>query len=108
MRDTDENGLELRVFIITYNNGNFHSSTTDQSVAWERARRIGGIIAELTNVHRPKYLDEIMTPELTSQITEFMHDQNRGVRRSRPTADIDGDRSDVEASTPPLDQSDAA
>lgn len=71
-RDVDNEGNELRLFIVTYNNGNFHSSTNNIDIAWETARRIGGIIGELTNVHRPKYLEEVLPPELYASVADFL------------------------------------
>ena len=81
-----EDDKNLRIFIVTYTNGNFHSSTTDQDIAWETARRIGGIIGELTNVYRPKYLEEVAPPELAKSINDFLDNPESGVRRDRPKA----------------------
>lgn len=79
-----EKDKDLRIFIVTYNNGNFHSSTNDATIAWETARRIDGIIGELTNVYRPKFLEEVMPPELARKVTEFLDNPERGERRGRP------------------------
>ena len=81
MTDKDANGADLRIFVVTYSNGNFHSSTNDMDIAWETARHINGLIGELTNVHRPKYLEEVMPPELAKRTIEFLED-----RRDRPQA----------------------
>ena len=86
MVDKDMSSADLRIFLVTYNNGNFHSSTTDQDIAWETARRIGGIIGELTNVYRPKYLEEVAPPELAAKVIEFLDSPESGVRRDRPKA----------------------
>lgn len=96
---------ELRLFFVCYANGNFHSSTSDQDIAWSTARRINGIFGELVNVQRPQYLEEIAPPELVVQIDEFLENPRSEVRRGRPLrkADIDDDQS-----VPALDQSNAA
>jgi len=86
MTDKDANGADLRIFIVTYNNGNFHSSTNDMDIAWETARRINGLIGELTNVHRPKYLEEVMPPEIVAQIVRAFENPESRVRRDRPQA----------------------
>lgn len=77
---------ELRLFFVCYANGNFHSSTNNQDIAWSTARRIGGIFGELVNVQRPRYLEEVAPPELVTQIEDFLENPEKRVRRDRPKA----------------------
>lgn len=84
-----ENDKDLRIYLVTYSNGNFHSSTNDPGIAWGTARRIGGWIAELDNVYRPKYLEEVAPPKLAAQIVDFLEDPSGGVRRGRPARNPD-------------------
>jgi hypothetical protein len=94
---------DLRLFFICYENGNFHSSTSNQDIAWSTARRINGVFGELVNVQRPQYLEEVAPPALTEKIVEFLDDPERqGTRRGRPV------RIDDDGSSTPLDQPNAA
>lgn len=86
-RDWKEMSEELRLFFVCYENGNFHSSTSSQDIAWSTARRINGIFGELVNVQRPQYLEEVAPPSIVEQIVHsFDHPESR-VRRERPMRD---------------------
>lgn len=78
-----EMSKDLRIFVICYENGNFHSMTSDQDIAYSTADRIDGIIGELTNVHRPLREKDIPEP-LRSEIINFLDNPKDGVRRERP------------------------
>ena len=90
---------DLRIFVVCYANGNFHSSTTDMDIAYSTADRIGGILGELTNVHRPLKEKDIPEPLRSQLIYAIEHPESR-VRR---TVAIDDDHS-----TGALDQPEAA
>jgi hypothetical protein len=92
--------VELRIFVICYDNGNFHSMNSNYDIARSTARRIGGIIGELTNVHRP----EVAPIEVAQKIIDALENPTARVTRSRRLrSDIDGGPSDA-----PLDQPNAA
>jgi hypothetical protein len=87
--------LDPRIFVICYNDGNFHSMTADQDLAWKKARKIGGWIGELTNVHKPQYLEEVVPEEHRQSIIDFVSGRASEMRRGRPVrkTDIDTDQS---------------
>lgn len=74
------NGEELRIFVVCYQNGNLHSTTSDMEIAYATADRIDGIVGELTNVHKPLKESDIPEP-LRSDIIEFLENPETGVRR---------------------------
>lgn len=82
-QNEEEEMSDLRLFFVCYENGNFHSSTSSQDVAWNTARRINGIFGELVNVQRPQYLEEVASPEVVRQITEAFENPDSRVRRER-------------------------
>lgn len=82
-KDIAMENLEPRIFMIFYDNGNFHSSTNDQDIAWNRARIIGGWIGELHNVHRPQTLEEVVGPEMAQEIEDSLEAGEPRVRRGR-------------------------
>lgn len=97
--------LEPRIFVICYDNGNFHSMTADQDLAWQTARKIGGWIGELSNVHKARTAEEILPPEQFAQVLESIENADSRVRRGRPVrkTDIDNHQSGT-----PLDPPSAA
>ena len=80
----EDDGTDLRVFVVLYENGNLHSTTTNQHIAYIRAERIDGIIGELTNVHKPLKEKDIPEPIRSQIIYAIEHPESR-VTRDRPT-----------------------
>lgn len=84
----------LRLFFVCYANGNFHSATSNEDIAWSTARRINGLFGELVNVQRPQYLEVVAPPALAQEINSFFDNpKKRGARTGRPVR-IDDDHSD--------------
>lgn len=77
---------ELRLFFVCYRNGNFHSSTSDQNIAWATARRIDGVFGELVNVQSPKYIEELAPPETVDAVVRAFVKPELRTRRERPKA----------------------
>lgn len=74
------NSEEMRIFVICYPNGNFHSMTLNPAIAYSTADRIDGIIGELTNVHKPIKEEDIPEPIRSAVIHSFEHPEGRVVR----------------------------
>lgn len=75
-------GKDLRIFVITYPNGNLHSTTADMDIAYSIADRIDGIVGELTNVHKPLKETDIPEP-LRTVLIEAIENPASRVRRDR-------------------------
>lgn len=93
---------DLRIFVVVNSEGEFVCTKVNYDEAWDTARLVNGALGELANVHRPQYLQEVMTPELAEAIEESLANPTSRVRRPSLVRkpDIDGGESDATLDRP--------